>query len=170
MDMKNEQIPPFILSDIYRNSITIIEEENITQTVLLPNKNLLYLGENKKQIIILVDEENTLHLQDDSYTFLSSILNACKLNMADVAIINCNKQTINYAIIKEQLKPSYCIVFGNAFQNVKIPASISLYEPTLFENTTYLLASELSVMKLNTQEAKIEKSKLWVSLKKIFNI
>ncbi|MCZ2224849.1 MAG: hypothetical protein LC122_14600 [Chitinophagales bacterium] len=166
--MIKEQIPSFILSDLYKNSLSIINENNNDE-----NKEIFqlkYLGDNKKNIVIIVNEENSIHLSDDSYQFISSILNACKLNFADVAIINCNKQFLNYNEVKKQLNPKFCIAFNEAIENFKISLSLKVFIPTEFENTTWLLSSSLSFMKQNTQEAKVEKSKLWICLKEIFNL
>ncbi|MBX2931383.1 MAG: hypothetical protein KF781_05490 [Chitinophagaceae bacterium] len=168
MNMINEPITPFVFADLYKNSLTIIE--NNIESKDEQNNLLIYLGENKKHIIILVEEENALHLEEDSYTFLLSILTACKLNMADIAIVNSTKQTVTYSTIKQQLLPTICIAFGNVCKNIQLPFQINLFEPYSFDNTVWLQSSALNLMKPNTQEAKIEKSKLWICLKQMLHI
>jgi len=171
--MMKEQLPNFIITDLYKNALTIIEEENetITKELITNNTNTLnFLGENKKKISILIAEENTLHLQDDSYQFITNIIAACKLNMADVAIVNCEQPSITWNNIQETLTPTICIVFGNILPKINFTHTLHLYQPQTIDTTTFLLSAALPILKPTTQEAKLEKSKLWICLKKMFNV
>jgi len=171
--MIKEQLPPFMIADLYKNALTIIEEENksTTKEKITNNTDTLnFLGENNKKITILVAEENTLHLQEDSYHFITNILAACKLNMADVAIVNCEQPSITWNEIQQTLTPTICIVFGNILSKINFTHTLNLYQPQTFHQTTFLLSAALPMLKPSTQEAKLEKSKLWICLKKMFNV
>jgi len=53
-----------------------------------------YLGDHLKKIIVLVHDNNAVHLNETDLGLLSSILNACKLTLADIALINIAQQPL----------------------------------------------------------------------------
>ena len=44
-----------------------------------------FLGEHQKKILVLVQDINAVHLNERDFDLLTSILNACKLTIADIA-------------------------------------------------------------------------------------
>lgn len=167
----NKTLSSFVIAKLYKDSLVLIEDKNeeisgeINQDV-----NILYLGENKKNIAIFLYEEDAVHISDEGFQFLTSILNACNLNIADVAIINLKNQDLDINLINFQLNPTVCIVFGNIIKNILSENEIKLYSPTTINNTTWLHTIEFSMLQANSVNAKVEKSKLWVCLKQIFKI
>lgn len=167
----NKTLSSFVIAKLYKDSLVLIDDKNekITEEIE-KDVNILYLGENKKNILILLYEENALHITDESFQFLTSILSACKLNIADVAIINIKNQTIHINLINQQLNPKICIAFGNIISDILPNNEINLNTPTTINNTIWLNTLEFSILQDNSVNAKVEKSKLWVSLKQIFQI
>jgi hypothetical protein len=53
---------------------------------------------------------------------------------------------------------------------VDLPFSIPMYKTQAFNNCTYLQVASLEKMSGTSNEAKLEKSRLWVCLKTIFGI
>jgi hypothetical protein len=166
-----QKLSPFVIAKLYKDNLVLVKD---TQTEILEkieeDVNILYLGENKKNIIILLSEENAQHISDDSFQFLTTILNACKLNIADVAIVNTNNQTINTHLMKSQLNPQVCIVFGNIMAKFLQQDDLKLHTPLTINNTIWLNTVEFSKLQDNSVNAKLEKSKLWICLKQIFQI
>lgn len=115
-------------------------------------------------------DEHAIHLQDELLDILSAILSACKLNLADVAIVNAKNQQVNEAVLKTELKPSSVLLFGLETSEIGLPFTMSDYKIYQFNNCSYLQAASLEKMKGNSNDAKVEKSKLWVCLKTLFNI
>ncbi len=169
------QLPDFLIADLYRNNLVILEDEVKKQAK--PEKKLIptaerqwYLGNNDKKIIILVNEKEAVYLPDASLQFLSSILNACKLNLGDVAIVNFQNDPVSYQFLKEQLLPKHVLLFGITAKKLLLPFMIPDYQVQKHDNCSFLQAPALETMQGDSQDAKLEKSKLWLSLKKMFGI
>ena len=188
-------LPDQLLADLYKEGLVVIDSEisrpkktneaneankkeemilvseTVTETPGDNNtKGLSYLGNNKRNISIIVKDADAIHLQDEQLDILSAILSACKLNLADVAIINTHQQTVNDARLREQLNPSAVLLFGVETTNIELPFSIPDYKVQPFNNCAYLQSAPLEKMKGNSNDAKLEKSKLWVCLKNLFSV
>ncbi|SJZ96095.1 hypothetical protein [Sediminibacterium ginsengisoli] len=134
------------------------------------SEKLSFLGNNGKNILILVSDPASVHLNDEALQFLSAILGACKLNLGDVAIINAQHNDISYDYLKSQMQPKQLLLFGIDTRLVQLPFVVPQYQVQAYDKCQFLLAPPLSAMLGNSQEAKLEKSKLWLSLKKIFGL
>lgn len=118
----------------------------------------------------MVSEKDAVYLKDESLNFLSAILGACKLNLGDVAIVNCHTEAVTYPLLQEKLQPGFLLLFGVNARDVQLPFTIPHYQIQRYDNCQILLAPALESMLGTSQEAKLEKSKLWLCLKKMFNV
>lgn len=186
--LDNIQIPPALIASLYKD--TLIAQDNFQQNAPqkpkisseapapvpekpaapMPPPSKWYLGDNAKGIVLMVNDANNVYLADESLQLLSGILAACKLNLADVAIVNCAHTPYTYQYVREQLKMNYFFMFNIPVQSVKLAFDIPHYQVQQFDNCVFLTAPDLQQLLGNTPEAKLEKSKLWLSLKKIFNL
>ncbi len=166
-------LPDFILASIYKNNIVLVQNDSKTAQVK-NQKNTLekkwYLGENKKKVFIAVQDESAVFLRDEWLQFLSSILTACHLNIGDVAIVNMANFKIPYKEAVEALQPNYFILFDINIQQFQLPFIVQEYHVQQFNQAQFLLSASLNKMQSNTPEAKLEKTKLWTGLKKMFGI
>jgi len=167
----NYQLPPLIIANMYKNNLVlindIVKEKPIQQSV---STAISFLGENKKNIVVLVNEKNAVHINDDNLAVLNNILLACKLNMADVAIVNCFNQKVSFNVLKNQFAAIVYIAFAIDSAAIQLPFQTTLYEPFNSNNFIWLQANPLESMIENNNEAKAEKRKLWNCLKLIFNL
>jgi len=129
-----------------------------------------FLGENKKHVVIAVKDDEAVYLRDEWLQFLSSIFIACKLNLGDVAIINYAKNNFSYTELSEKLSPEFFLMLDVTAKEIQLPFTVPDYQIQKYNQCNFLLAPSLQSMQGNTQEAKLEKSKLWLSLKKMFGI
>lgn len=184
------QLPDFLLVDLFKDNLVLCDEKTTTKraiaiaqekpvlaTVKIPTKrqeNIApkkwFLGDNKKQILILVKDIEAMYLRDEWLQFLTNILGACKLNIGDVAIVNYANNPINFTTLNEQLNPQFYLLFDVISQDIQLPFTVPNYQLQKFGNATFLLAPSLALMQGNTDAVKMEKSRLWLSLKKLFNI
>ncbi len=187
------QLPDFLLVDLFKDNLVLyddkittkeavaIEEEKpivatITSTIIPIKKQEIiaskkwFLGDNKKQILILVKDAEAVYLRDEWLQFLTNILGACKLNIGDVAIVNYANNPVNFTALNEQLNPQFYLLFDVASQDIQLPFTVPNYQLQKFGNTTFLLAPSLALMQGTTEAVKMEKSRLWLSLKKMFEI
>jgi hypothetical protein len=177
MNFEKKSLPDFILADLYKDTLVVLDDIKASEkknrlTVPSPTSTELisFLGENKKRIVILQKEYEAVHINEENYTFLSTILAACKLNVGDVAIVNTVKKTVNFSTLSSQLNPAIVLLFDLTTQDIELPFSIPNYQIQKFNECTFLTAVSLNKMLGNSQEAKVEKTKLWMSLKNIFGI
>ncbi len=92
MSLDNIQLPPIVLHDLFKNSLVDLNTNETVPAIAKAN-SISFLGNNQKQIAIIVADDKTLYLPDDELNFLMGILGACKLSMADVALVNIAKTT-----------------------------------------------------------------------------
>jgi hypothetical protein len=126
------------------------------------------LGNNKKQITVVVNCPNDVFVPEADLQFLTKMLGACKLNMADVAIVNHATAAIAIDRIKMQLQPKYVLLFGVEPSTIQLPISFPSFKEQPYAGTTYLFTPALSELNLETEDAKVLKRKLWDCLKRIF--
>ncbi len=126
------------------------------------------LGNNKKQITVVVNCPNDVFVPETDLQFLTKMLGACKLNMADVAIVNHATAAVAIERMKVQLQPKYVLLFGVEPSTIQLPISFPSFKEQPYAGTTYLFTPALSELNLETEEAKVLKRKLWDCLKRIF--
>jgi hypothetical protein len=166
MSLDNIELTPFLIQELYKNSLVELydtETENKIKQVVPFN----VLGNNKKKVIIIVENDETLYLPDTELNFLLGILSACKLTMEDVAILNIKKnKSVSYKSIELELKSEKIILFGVGPIQIELPFEFPHYQIQQYNNQTYVSAAML----LHIQDDKAEKTKLWNCLKQIFSI
>lgn len=175
MNPPNIQLPDFVLSDLYKSQLVVIGESTIESN--LPKKKQLetpvkpeFLGDNRKNICILVKEPEAVYLNDNSLQFLSAILAACKLNLGDVAIVNFLNNPPDFPALKSWLQPRFMMAFDIPPASLALPFDLPNYQVQAYDQCSFLFAPSLNLMTADSREAKLEKSKLWLSLKNMFNI
>jgi len=149
---------------------SVVEEkpEPVEEKVNKPGK--WYLGNYEKKFIVLVNDEDNVYLGDDDLQFLTGVLNACKMNLAQIALINLHKHPVNFQQLKQDLQPVFIVAFGiNALQ-MELPFSMPDYQVQQYSNCSILTAPVLSQLNKPTAAAKAEKTKLWNCLKKMLNL
>ena len=166
MSLDNIQLPTSILQTLYGKSLYDLKTGN-PDAVNVQSGDIVFLGSNQKKIVILVNADETIYLPDDELNFLLGILTACKLSMADIALINVSKNPdLVYTRITEQLKAEKIFLFGLDAETLQLPLQFPQYQIQKFNNQVYL--SSVSLTEL--QKDKEEKMKLWACLKTVFSL
>ncbi|MEO5592842.1 MAG: hypothetical protein ABIR15_11805 [Chitinophagaceae bacterium] len=173
MDVNHMQLPSLLLVDFYKNhlvetpaikpAIPVLPENTVTK------KSIQYLGKNQKGICLLVNYTKDVYLPDDQLNFLTAILQACRLNLGDVAIINHSREKITFDELRKQLTCNYLLVFG--VELLKIGLDEIPFFSTQKINDCYIIYSPAAEQLNNDNpESKLLKSKLWGCLKQMFNV
>jgi hypothetical protein len=139
-----------------------IDKEKPEQ-VSRPDQPILYLGSFEKKIGILVREPEAKHISDAALDLLSRILSACKLTIADVAIVNDSHQSVSAAAIA-QMAPTVVIEFGTSYFSPQTPD----YQPIETGMFTLIRANTLSTLMQEEPGSKKEKAALWKALQITF--
>ncbi|MEJ0105464.1 MAG: hypothetical protein WDO19_24170 [Bacteroidota bacterium] len=180
MKLNKLKLPHSVISGLYSKSLVTTGDDRVNETgpdirinvietdePLIAAPQIQFLGGNKKNILILVNYEKLNYLPDEELTFLTSMLGACKLNLADVAIINLDKiPAPSYKEILDQLNGNILLLFGTDPSRLNLPVSFPHFQVQSFNKYTFLYTPSLDEMKND----KILKSKLWVCLRRIFNV
>ena len=112
----------------------------------------------------------TPFLPDNQLTFLTKILEACRMNIGDIAIVNAATSSVAIAELRQQLNPTAVLLFGLEPVAIKLPINFPIFRLQPYDACTYLSAPALSQLVQNSEESKLLKTKLWVCLKTLFNV
>lgn len=181
MTLNNIDLNPALLASLYPHSLVLPEKvlnpENhtISQKAVADNihdkkatdTGWKWLGNNEKNILVVVNHAEAVYLPDEELELLKNILGACKLSLGDVAIVNLNNQnTAGWKELTGYLKSKIVLLFDVEPSGWGLPLSFPAYQLQPFNGSTYLYAPSLQLIAMD----KVEKSKLWVCLKRLFNL
>lgn len=181
MGLNNIDLPGFVVADLYKtlqieNNIKTSPEKDSDTDKIKTEKQILtdhnvqdwkFLGNNLKNITIITNQKEAVHLPDNELAFLTGILGACKLTLADVAIVNINSNPIlSYKDILARLESKIVLLFGVEPIEFGLPISFPYFQLQPFSNVSFLYSPTL----IDLEDDKVLKSKLWVCLRRIFGI
>jgi hypothetical protein len=160
---------------LYKESIVLCEapanvDKKETIEVDTPTVPIKFLGEHQKKILVLVQDLNAVHLNERAFDLLTSILNACKLTIADIALINLANKNFSLHQILTQVPSDFVLIFDIHPTQLKIKLPTKLYTPILLGEIQLLFSNNLSTMQGIDTDSKIEKTKLWSALKLLFKL
>ncbi|MBS1510408.1 MAG: hypothetical protein JST86_06200 [Bacteroidetes bacterium] len=167
MSINNITLPGIAVQELYSHVLVTAPGVKPDEIAGSSQQSLSFLGSNQKHVAIIVNDDQSLYLPDDDLQFLIGVLNACKLSMADVALVNIAAAgQLSYIDITEQLQAKTILLFDVAPSNLQMPLQFPDYQVQQFNGQVYLTAPALK----NIAADKTEKTKLWTSLKKVFAI
>lgn len=166
MSLDNIQLPPFVIQDLFQKSLVDINDA-ANEPIIVDNKGLNMFGGNKQHIILIVNNPDAAFVTDQQLTFLSGILNACKLTLEDIGVVNiASYPAISYKIISETFKPRIVLMFGITPDAIQLPFVMPEFQRQSYNNQVYLAAPSLDDLENN----KDLKRKLWTALQQIFSL
>ena len=161
MSINTIQLTTSLLADLYKDSLI-----ETSATAVPESKQLTYLGSNQKNILVIVSHSNLPFLPDDELSFLTTVLAACKLGIADIGIINNNAAGSAELQKLIQSEAKTILLFGVEPLSIELPINFPAFQLQQFNKRTYLHAPALSEI----EKDKALKSRLWNSLKALFGI
>lgn len=177
MALNDIQLNLPVLVGLYRNCLVEIADRQEAEDVFDDSskiekkedspKEWKFLGEFKKNILLIVRYSEATYLPDEQLNFLITILKACKISLGDVAVLNItNAPSVDYKDIQEKFKSSFTILLGLTPQEFEMPVNFPEFQVQLVNNCTFLHTPSLE--KVETDE--VLKSKLWVCLRRMFGV
>ncbi|MEI6946052.1 hypothetical protein V9K67_02545 [Paraflavisolibacter sp. H34] len=161
MSLNNIQLHPGLLAALYPD--VLVE----TAAAAAPAPALPYLGGNKKQITIVVPHEMKVFPVESELAFLTNILAACKLTLADVALVQLPPGApLTYEFLRSELQSKAMLLFELAPDALDLPFHFPFFQLQEFDGCTYLAAPALKEI----EKDKATKQKLWGCLKTLFNL
>jgi len=129
-----------------------------------------FLGNNQKQITFVVKSHSEVFVEERHLPFITKMLEACKMNVGDIALVNHAATPVIIQQLKKQLEPTKLILFGIQSVEIKLPFSFPPFKTQVYDGCTYLCVPSLQELDAEVPESKLLKSKLWVCLRKLFEI
>ena len=172
---------PWLLAELYRSSLIdpgettakvqpgfqiksqIPQEEEIS----IDKDQWKLLGENKKNILIVVRNKGVLPLPENEMRLLNNMLAACKLSMGDVILLDHDfSPLVTYKELLERFNSRVILLFGTEPADLQLPIRFPHFQIQPFANGSFLFIPGLKEIAAD----EILKSKLWVSLRRLFAI
>ncbi|HQV55452.1 MAG: hypothetical protein IPH34_11755 [Chitinophagaceae bacterium] len=181
MGINNIDLPAIVVEQLFNSSLidnevaaekanpisTPIKTETASKSDNDSVQEWKSLGNNNKKILIVLKSEDAVHLPDNQLTFLTGILSACNLSLADVAIVNTiNHPEVSYKELTTYFASKVVLLFDIEPATFGLPINFPFYQIQAFAGNSFLYSPSLN----NLENDKIEKSKLWVCLKRLFNL
>lgn len=166
MDLNNIQLSDKVFAELYKDSIVEVNTAEPAGTAMV-QKQWKWLGENRKNVLVVVDYPDVVHIPDKQLIFLTNLLSACKLSLGDVSVLNFHHfNAADFNDIISRFKSKVVFLFGVEPADFGMPVLFPQFQVQAFKNASFLFAPSLH----DTEPDRILKSKLWVCLKMIFNL
>lgn len=122
------------------------------------------LGGNKKNILFLVTDSQNKFLPDEQMDLLSNLITACKLTMADIALVNYYNCSFNYLKLLEHFQSKKILMFGIDTSALQLPFTIPHFQIQPFQEQLYITTPPFGQFSNNNDL----KKELWACLQKLF--
>ncbi|MFT3981863.1 MAG: hypothetical protein QM687_15460 [Ferruginibacter sp.] len=164
MSLDNIQLTSSLVEKLYSKSLYDLDKPDSAAPV--QNSTAINsLGYNEKNILIIVDESEAVHLEDNDLKLLTGILNACKLSLADVALVNYHRNpSAAFASLNSSFNPAVVFLFGVEPVTLGFPLQFPSFQLQKYNGQQYLHSPSLKALALE----KDLKKQLWDILQKLF--
>ena len=171
MSLNTIKFDPTEISSLYKNSLVEINSEKAAAqppaNTGLEAAEWKYLGENKKRTLVVVRYADAIHIPDKQLSFLIKLLAACNLNPADVAVLNFQgHHSSEFNDILNFFTPKAVLLFAVEPGEFGLPMIFPQFQVQGYKDAVFVASPSLETI----EPDKSLKGKLWVSLKKIFNL
>lgn len=175
MSLNDIKLKPRLLSELYANSLVESNTSSVPVTPAPPaaaakspsaRREVNYLGKNEKGILILVAKDDVAYLPDEELNFLTTILSACQLSLADVAIVNWKSASADLESLQKELNIRDVLLFDVAPLEAGLPINFPHFQIQQFNGRIYLSSPALT----DVEKEVTIKRQLWPSLKRMFSI
>ena len=135
--------------------------------VSTPQEGYRWLGGRAKPILLVVKQDSAPFLTDEDLQFVTRMLNACKLTLEDVAVLN----TATYPQIQQEelltfFSPRMLLCFGVTPAQLGLPVDFPRYQLQAWKGCTFMHAPAFTQLATDKEERK----QCWASLQRLFNL
>lgn len=165
MSLDQVQLDPYLLAKIYTQPIVPGKNSPAPQAPAeLPK--IKFLGENQKNIALLIQNDSEAYLNDELFNLLTNILNACKLGMQDIALINISQYpAMPFTAWQAAVPMKQSVLFGISPQSMGLE-DIPTYQLVQVSGCQLLYSDPLQ----DISQDKALKGRLWGGLKQLLNV
>ncbi len=161
MELNNIRLTSKMLAELYPDVLV-----GSTATAMPDEGEISFLGDNLKNILILVNERQAKFIPEKQLNFLVTVLTACSLSIADTAIVNTAGKKTDYNNVTSQLRSRVVLLFDVPPVDINLPLDFPFFQVQKFRDQTYVFSPSLEKVEADLAM----KKQLWTSLKKAFSI
>ena len=174
MSLNNLILPDIIIAALFKNNLLAVDDQPVgavyEREEVQASNSIPYLGEYLKRTVVFVNYPQEVYLPEAPLHFLASILKACNLTIADIAIINLAKITCSMELLQEQFSPAKLIFFNTSPADIFMNCSLPEFSIKNHQHLSLLKAPALDRLNQQNEDGKLLKSKLWFCLKDFFSV
>lgn len=165
MSFDKLQLDPYLLARIYTQPI-IPGKKAPAAVVTEALPKVKFLGENQKNIALFIQNNSEVYLNEELFNLLTNILNACKLGMQDIALINVAQyNAMPFSSWQKAVPMKQAVLFGINPSGMGLEA-ITNYQLLQVSGCQLLCSDPLQLI----SQDKVLKGKLWMGLKQLLGI
>ena len=125
------------------------------------------LGGNARRVLVVVQKEKEAFLPDGELKFLTTILSACGLSIADIALVNlASVENKAYGPLTEHFSSRQVLLFDVAPGQLGMPINFPPFQVQTFKEIKYVHAPNLHLIEADVAQ----KKNLWAALKNLFGL
>ena len=163
-DLYKKNLVEAVLSGSPKQPTDILDRTDFAKQKKPENKTIVV---NQKNVVAILSNMVGTNIPDEELKLLTNMLTACKLSLDDIHLINLEQQTGPiYKEVITKLNNGIVLLFGAAPSSLDLPVDFPYFQVQSFNNCTFLYTPALREIKND----KVLKSKLWICLRKIFNL
>ena len=172
MSLNSIKFEPADIASLYKNSLVETDREKQLLAEPTPiddpkSPAWEYLGENKKKTLVVVRNAEAVHIPDKQLSFLTKLLAACNLDLADVAVLNFHGHKLSgFNEMLNFFSPKVVLLFDVEPGEFGLPMIFPQFQVQRYRDAIFVSSPSLEVI----EPDKSLKGKLWVCLKKIYNL
>jgi hypothetical protein len=165
MSFDQVQLDPYILARIFTQPIIPGKNVPVAAAPAAPVK-VKYLGENQKNIVLFIQNDSEAYLNDELFNLLTNILNACKLGMQDIALVNAAQYpAMTLSAWQTSMPIKQAVFFGISPDNIGLE-NFPMYQVMQTNGVQLLFSDNLQII----NQEKALKGKLWGGLKTLLGV
>ena len=141
MDIDNIELTSSICESLFSNKLVDTKSSGKLSNEL-KNPPLEFLGDNRKNIVFLVNNEKEKFVSNEEIEVLNNLLTACKMTIGDISLVNfypCRK--INYETLTEKFNAKFILLFGVSCAQLGLPFNIPDYQIQKYQEANYFTRS-----------------------------
>ena len=163
MPLEKLLLSPLLIQNLYRNNLVSLQQP---EKPAKKKGNVKYLGNNEGQITVLVHYADAAFIPEKQLDFLTKILAACKLTLADIAIVNLASEKNDHEALTKELNSKKVLLFGISPTSIKLPFQIPHFQIQRFNDQEFITAPDLETLESDKELKKL----LWTSFQRLFSI
>jgi hypothetical protein len=177
MGINHLRLSSELIAALYPESLVVGKEyaparDNVESPKPVAEKTPVYpfLGENSRSICFLANNPEEDFLPSEQYEFLKKMLAVCKLSLNDIALLNIAHISFDLAELRVQLHPRILFLWGITPVSVGLKSGLPDFSISAIDGMSVIPVLSPDTMSGNRLESTDFKQRLWICLKKLFNL